>query len=222
LIEAAGAQAKYVLVTEPARPKGEVVTGRRGTARYQVVAHGRPSHSGSFHQAGRSAIREMARQILAIEERTDYGRDITFNVGRIEGGTTANTVPEFCTAQVDLRIAEMADFEEMNAFMMSLSPVDADVKLTVTGQLNRPPYKKTAGIQALFEHAKGLADELGFELKDIATGGGSDGSFLAGKIPTLDGLGVGGADAHTLVEHLTISSLHPRLGLMRRLMETLK
>lgn len=222
LIEAAGKQAKYVLVTEPARPDGEVVTGRRGSARYEIAVHGRPSHSGSNHAWGRSAILEMARHIPVIEGKTDPARDLSFNVGRIEGGTTANTVPEFCTAMVDLRISAMADFDEMDAFIRNLKAIDPDVSLSVTGQLNRPPYKKTPGIQALFDHAKHLAGELGFELKDMATGGGSDGSFLAENIPTLDGLGVGGSGAHTLEEYLTISSLNPRLGLMRRLMETLQ
>ena len=222
LIEAAAENAKYVLVTEPARRDGKVVTGRRGSARYEMQARGRPAHSGTQHSDGRSAIRELARHILAIEDKTDYARDMNFNVGRIEGGTTPNTVPEFCKADVDLRIAAMAEFEEMDAFIRNLKSVDPDVQLTITGQLNRPPYRKTPGIQALFEHAKGLANELGFDIADTATGGGSDGSFVAEKVPTLDGLGVGGDGAHTLEEYLSVSSLQPRLGLMRRLMETLE
>lgn len=222
LIEAAADQAKYVLVTEPARRGGMVVTGRRGSARYVIKAEGRPAHSGTQHAEGRSAIRELARHILAIEEQTDYARDLNFNVGTITGGTTPNTVPEFCSADVDLRVAAMADFEEMDAFIRGLKPVDKDVALTVTGQLNRPPYKKTAAIQALFDHAKALANELGFDIEDTATGGGSDGSFVAERVATLDGLGVGGDGAHTLEEHLLISSLQPRLGLLRRLMETLE
>ncbi|MBU2533454.1 MAG: M20 family metallopeptidase [Alphaproteobacteria bacterium] len=222
LIEAAGARAKFALVTEPARQGGKVVTGRKGTARYQINAHGRPSHSGSLHAEGRSAIREMARLVLAIEDRTDYARDITFNVGEIKGGSTANTVPEFCWANIDLRVATMADFEEMDAFIRGLSSTDPDVKLTIAGQLNRPPYKKTPGIQALFDHARKLANEIGFDMEDTATGGGSDGSFIAARVPTLDGLGVDGAGAHTLHEHLDKTSLQPRLALMRRLMETLE
>lgn len=221
LIEKAGENARYVLVTEPARPNGELVTGRRGTARYRIVAHGRPSHSGSAHAAGRSAILEMAHQIIAIEAKTDYARDISVNVGVIQGGTTPNTIPENCAVQVDLRVAAMADFEEVDAFIRGLQPRNPDVKLEISGRLNRPPYKKTPGIAALFEHARGLAAEIGFDLKDMATGGGSDGSFVAEKVPTLDGLGVRGAGAHTLKEHLEISSLQPRLALMRRLMETL-
>lgn len=222
LIEAAGEQAKFVLVTEPARRGGMVVTGRRGSARYVIKAQGRPAHSGTQHAEGRSAIRELARHILAIEDQTDYARELNFNVGSIEGGTTPNTVPEFCSAQVDLRVAAMADFEEMDAFIKGLKPIDPDVTLTVTGQLNRPPYKKTPGIQALFDHAKSLANELGFDIEDTATGGGSDGSFVAEKVPTLDGLGVGGDGAHTLDEYMLVSSLQPRLGLLRRLMETLQ
>ena len=222
LIEAAGAQAKYVLVTEPARRGGQVVTARRGSARYEITARGRPAHSGTQHAEGRSAIREMARHILAIEDQTDHAREMNFNVGTIAGGTTPNTVPESCSVQVDLRVATMADFEEMDAFIKSLKSVDRDVELSVTGQLNRPPYKKTAEIQALFEHARGLANGLGFDIEDTATGGGSDGSFVADKVPTLDGLGVGGDGAHTLDEHLLISSLQPRLGLLRRLMDTLQ
>jgi len=221
-IEAAAENAKFVLVTEPARRDGKVVTGRRGSARYEIKVQGRPAHSGTQHSEGRSAIRELARHILAIEAKTDYTRDMNFNVGRIEGGTTPNTVPEFCTAQVDLRIAAMAEFEEMDSFIRGLETIDPDVILTVTGQLNRPPYKKTPGIQALFDHAKRLANNLGFDIEDTATGGGSDGSFVAEKVPTLDGLGVGGDGAHTLDEYLLISSLQPRLGLMRQLMETLK
>ena len=222
LIEAAGEQARFVLVTEPARRGGHVVTGRRGSARYEIMVQGRPAHSGTQHAEGRSAIRELARHVLAIEDKTDYARDLNFNVGRIEGGTTPNTVPELCSALVDLRVAEMADFEEMDDFIRSLKPVDPDVTVTVTGQLNRPPYRKTPAIQALFDHARGLANELGFDIEDVATGGGSDGSFVAEKVPTLDGLGVGGDGAHTLDEYMEISSLHPRLGLLRRLMETLQ
>jgi glutamate carboxypeptidase len=87
--------------------------------------------------------------------------------------------------------------------------------------LNRPPFEKNAGIAALFAHAKGIAAEIGFELHDLSTGGGSDGNFTAHKVPTLDGLGVDGNGAHTLDEHLFISSLVPRMLLQKRLMETL-
>ncbi len=222
LIEAAGDRAKYVLVTEALRKNGNLVTARNGTARYQVTAHGRAAHSGGQHKWGVSAVKEIARHVLAIEALTDYDRQLTFNVGQIQGGTSDNTVPERCTARIDVRVASMQDFEFADASIRGLKPHDPDVRLEITGRLNRPPYRKSPEIQALFDHAKSLAGELGFEIGDVATAGGSDGSLVANKVATLDGLGVSGGGAHTLKEYLSISSLGPQLRLLRRLMETLE
>ena len=89
--------------------------------------------------------------------------------------------------------------------------------------MNRPPYEKDAGIEALYQHARVLAAEIGFDLEDMKTGGGSDGNFTAALgIPTLDGLGVDGHGAHQLDEHMYYSSLEPRTKLLVRLLETLE
>ena len=221
LIEQEAERAKYVLVTEPARDGGRVVTGRKGVGRYVISARGRPAHSGSKHQDGRNAIAEIARQVVTIDGMTDYARGITFNVGQIKGGTADNVVPEHCTATIDMRVQTIADGQDMERRLKALKTHSPDVELAIEGGLNRPPFEKTAGIAALFAHAKGLAAELGFELHDLSTGGGSDGNFTAHKVPTLDGLGVDGSGAHTLSEHLLISSLVPRMMLQKRLMESL-
>ncbi|MGF1502047.1 MAG: M20 family metallopeptidase [Paracoccaceae bacterium] len=221
LIERAAERAKYVLVTEPARSGGKIVTGRRGVGRYGISTHGRAAHAGTNHDKGRNAVLEMARQVIAIEGMTDYARGLTLNVGRIQGGTTDNTVPEWCHARIDVRMETEEIAEEIDARLRALAPHDGDVEVTLTGGINRPPYRKTAGIEALFQHARGLAAEIGFALEDMHTGGGSDGSFVAARVPTLDGLGVDGAAAHTLEEHLYVSSLVPRMTLQRRLFETL-
>jgi len=107
--------------------------------------------------------------------------------------------------------------------MLGLKSVDPDVEVRVTGGMNRPPFVKDAGIAALFEHARGLAAEIGFELEDTYTGGGSDGNFTAALgVPTLDGLGADGAGAHADWEYITYSSLEERAALMIRLFETLE
>lgn len=222
LIEAHARNAKFVLVTEPARDGGKVVTARKGVARFIIEVEGRPAHSGSRHEDGRSAIVEMARQILEIEGMTDYARGITVNVGRIEGGTAANTVPAHCWASIDVRVASVMDADEIVARLKSLKPKNPDTRVRVTGGLNRPPFEKSADIERLFQHARALARELGIDLVDCYTGGGSDANFTAPIVPTLDGLGVDGAAAHTLDEHLLISSLVPRMQLLRRLFETLE
>jgi glutamate carboxypeptidase len=221
LIEAEARRARYVLVTEPAREGGRIVTARKGTARFDLEITGRPAHSGARHQDGRSAIRELAHQVLALEAMTDYLRDITVNVGVVAGGTRANVVPESARAEIDMRVPDMASAEAMVAKILSLKPHDPDVKLVVSGGLNRPPYEKTPAIASLFEHARGLAAEIGFELADLKTGGGSDGNFTAALVPTLDGLGVDGKGGHTDYEQLYVSSLVPRAMLLLRLFETL-
>lgn len=222
LIEAEAERAKYVLVTEPARDGGKVVTGRKGVGRYVMSTRGRPAHSGSKHQDGRSAIVELARHAVAIDAMTDYARGLTFNIGTIHGGTADNVIPEHCTATIDMRVKSTADAEVMDRHFRALKPYDPDIQLSIEGELNRPPFEKNAGIVALFEHARSLAAEIGFTLADVYTGGGSDGNFTAHKVPTLDGLGVDGNGAHTLDEHLYVSSLIPRMMLQKRLMETLE
>lgn len=221
-IVAAGEKAKHVLVTEPARDGGKIVTGRQGSARFVMRTHGRPAHSGGRHKEGRNAIMEMARQIVEIQPKTDYDRNFLVTVGMIEGGTAANVIPEHCRASLDFRFRNLEVGEEMIAWVKGLKSHDPDVSFTVDGGLSRPPFETTPAIEALFEHAKELAAEIGFELEGSYTGGGSDGNFLADKLPVLDGLGVDGEGAHTLHEHLLISSLVPRMTLMRRLMETLQ
>jgi glutamate carboxypeptidase len=221
LILAEGGRARYVLVTEPAREGGRVVTARKGVARFTLRTIGRASHAGSRHQDGRSAIKEMARLILALEERTDYARGITANVGLVAGGTGANVVPAACRAEVDFRLPSLAAGDDLLAWLGALSPFDPDVRLEVEGGLDRPPFEKSAMIAALFEHARALAAEIGLTLADTASGGGSDGNFLAASVPVLDGLGVDGEGAHTDHEQLYISSLVPRATLLRRLLETL-
>jgi glutamate carboxypeptidase len=222
IIEREARQAKYVLVTEPAREGGRIVTARKGTARFEVHVRGRPAHSGSRHQDGRSAIRELAHQILTIEGFTDYQRGVTANVGLISGGTRANVVPEEAVALVDMRVASPAQAEEMVARMLSLQAHEAGVRVTVTGGMNRPPYEKDEGIARLFTHAKALAAEIGYALEDLKTGGGSDGNFTAAIAPTLDGLGVDGKGGHTPEEQIVVASIAPRSELFYRLFETLR
>jgi glutamate carboxypeptidase len=223
MIEDFGRSSAFALVTEPARDGGKVVTGRKGVGRFEVRVEGRPAHSGSRHQDGRSAIREAARQILRIENMTDYPRGVTTTVGMISGGTAANVIPQHCRFAVDLRVTNTADGEAYSAAILGLSGHDPDVRVSVEGGMNRPPYEKSDGVARLYEHARGLAEELGFKLGEVPlTGGASDGNFTAALgVPTLDGLGIDGDGAHTLHEYGLVSSIKPRRKLMTRLLKTL-
>ena len=215
-------RAKYVLVTEPARSGGKIVTARKGIANFNVSAHGEAAHAGVEHHLGANAVLEIAHQIVALEAMTYYDRDLTVNVGQVRGGIRDNVVPDQASITVDIRFPNPAIGDEIIERVRALVPRNPKVRLVVEGGINRPGYDKSPDIAALFEHAKGLAAEIGFDLVDLKTGGGSDGNYTAAYAPTLDGLGVDGDGGHTLDERLYISSIVPRTLLLMRLMETLK
>jgi glutamate carboxypeptidase len=222
LIEAEGHRAKYVLVTEPAREGGKVVTGRKGVARFEVFVKGVPAHAGSKPEDGRSAIRELGHIIGTLEAMNDLKRGVTVNVGVVRGGTKPNVIAEEAYAEVDMRVPTIADADELVPKILNLKPKTEGVSVRVTGELNRPPYEKNNAGAALYEHAKSVAAEIGFDLIDMRTGGGSDGNFTAPFTATLDGLGVDGKGAHTHYEQLYVSSIVPRTTLLYRLFQTLK
>ena len=222
LIEAEGRKAKYVLVTEPARDGGKIVTGRKGVARFEIFVKGVPAHSGTRPQDGRSAIRELGNIIVTLEAMNDLTHGVSVNVGVVKGGSRPNVIAEEAYAAVDMRVPTIADSDQLVPKILGLKSRTEGVSVAVIGGLNRPPYEKGNAGAALYEHAKTLAGEIGFDLVDTATGGGSDGNFTAPHTATLDGLGVDGEGAHTHYEQLYISSIEPRARLLYRLFQTLR
>ncbi|MBK3662802.1 M20/M25/M40 family metallo-hydrolase [Bradyrhizobium diazoefficiens] len=221
IIEAEAARNKYVLVPEPGKPDNCVVTGRYAIARFNLEATGRPSHAGSTLSSGRSAIREMARQILAIDAMTTD--DCTFSVGIVHGGQWVNCVATTCTGEALSMAKRQADLDRGVEKMLALSGVTNDVTFTVTRGVTRPVWEPNAGTIRLYEKAREIAKTFGTELRHCSSGGGSDGNFTGAMgIPTLDGLGARGANAHTLDEYIEIDSLAERGGLLAGLMATLE
>jgi glutamate carboxypeptidase len=220
LIEAEARRNKYVLVPEPGRPNNGVVTGRYAIARFNLEATGRPSHAGATLSAGRSAIREMARQILIIDGMTS--EDCTFSVGIVHGGQWVNCVATTCTGEALSMAKRQADLDRGVERMLALSGTANDVTFKVTRGVTRPVWEADAGTMALYEKARSVAASMGLDLPHGSVGGGSDSNFTGAMgIPTLDGLGVRGADAHTLSEHIEVDSLAERGRLMAGLLATL-
>lgn len=220
LIEAEARRARYVLVPEPARPDGGVVTGRYAIARFNLRTTGRPSHAGSTLGEGRSAIREMCRQVLAIEAMTT--EDCTFSAGVIHGGQWVNCVATHCDAEVLSMAKRQVDLDAGVQRMLALQAAAPDVALAVTRGVTRPVWEPDAGTMALYVVARGIAEQLGFAIPPQSSGGGSDGNFTGAMgIPTLDGLGVAGGGAHTLEEHIAVGSLVPRAKLFAGLLTRL-
>jgi glutamate carboxypeptidase len=131
MIETEARKNKYTLGTEPARDGGKVVTARRGAMRFLIATRGSPAHSGLCHMDGYSAIKEMARQIVRLEEITDYGRGITANVGLIKGGTGCNVIPEHCSIELDVRVDSMDQAREIEFMVHAYTSYDQDVELII-------------------------------------------------------------------------------------------
>ncbi|MEO8715793.1 MAG: M20/M25/M40 family metallo-hydrolase [Acetobacteraceae bacterium] len=221
LIEAEAARHRYVLVPEPARPDGGVVTGRYAIARFNLEATGRPSHAGARLAEGRSAIREMARKIIEIEDMTT--QDCTFSVGVLRGGQWVNCVSTTCVAEALSMAKRQEDLDRGVERMLALRAASNDTQFRVTRGVTRPVWEPDARTMALYDRARAIARTLGFDISSQSSGGGSDGNFTGAMgISTLDGLGVAGAGAHTLEEHIVIDSLAARGKLLAGLLATLE
>ncbi|WP_135466523.1 M20/M25/M40 family metallo-hydrolase [Crenalkalicoccus roseus] len=219
LIEAEAARHAVVLVPEPARPDGGVVTGRYAIARFNLRTIGRPSHAGSRLADGRSAIREMCRQVVAIEAMTS--ESVTYSVGVIRGGQWVNCVATYCDAESLSMAKRQEDLDEAVERMLALRPIGEEVRLEVTRGVTRPVWEPDGRVMALYEKARAIANRIGFDITHQSSGGGSDGNFTGAMgIPTLDGLGVQGAGGHTLEEHLLVDSLVPRAKLLAGLLQS--
>ncbi|MFD2239281.1 M20/M25/M40 family metallo-hydrolase [Aureimonas populi] len=220
LIEALARRNRYVLVPEPGEDAGGVTIGRHEVARFTLAARGTPTHAGATPEKGRSAIRQMAEKIVAVEALGSPG--VSFSVGIVQGGLWSNCVTTHCSAELLVLIRDPAQKEERLAALMALQSDEPGMSFTVTPLRERPRWEGNEASHALHAAAREIGAALGLDLKGHVSGGGSDGNFTGAlQIPTLDGLGALGRDHHTLNEHIFVDSLAPRTLLMANLIATL-
>jgi glutamate carboxypeptidase len=215
-IEAEALKHDVVFVLEPAQPPlASLKTWRKGVGMYRVTVTGEAAHAGADHEKGINAIQELAHQILTIQGFTDYEVGTTLNVGVVGGGTRSNVVPAQAWARVDMRVMDASEAARVEATMQGLKPHLSGTTVEVSGGLNRPPMVRAPQIAALYARAEALAGEMGFEITEAGSGGGSDGNFTAALgVPTLDGMGAVGDGGHALHEHVVIDSLPERAALL--------
>ncbi|KPQ06784.1 MAG: glutamate carboxypeptidase [Rhodobacteraceae bacterium HLUCCA12] len=215
-IEELSADAAFVLVPEPSfEAPGTVITARKGWARFTLTAHGVSSHAGGNRTDGRSAIHEIARHIMQMEAMNETETSATFNVGVVEGGTRANVVPDLARIEIDMRVDDIATGERLVREMLARQPIGDDIRLTVSGGMNRPPFARSDAVARLYAATAALAGHLDLPIAETSRGGVSDGNFAAalGR-PVLDGMGCSGAGAHAVHEHILVSTIAPRAALM--------
>jgi glutamate carboxypeptidase len=203
-----------VYVLEPAQGLA-CKTARKGIGDWRIQVQGVAAHAGVDFEKGANALRELARIIETVSGWTDLKRGLTVSVGVAAGGTKSNVVPAEAWVDVDVRIPRLADAARIARKFAALRAADPRCTLAVKGGINRPPMERSRGTVRLFLKARSLARDLGFELNEASTGGGSDGNFTAALgIPTLDGMGAVGEGAHASHESVLIEHLAPRTALL--------
>ena len=192
---------------------GEIVTGRKGNLMTELHVEGKAGHAAFADHDKSSAILEMAHKIIQFESLNDYQNGITVNVGKVEGGIGPNTVPEFCTAQIDFRYVNPEDFKDLESRIVDIAGTTAvkGTRSSIDFISGRPPMQQSAENRRLFAIAEEAAKQLDIPVKEQFRFGGSDANFIADLgIPVLDGLGPIGAKDHSDEEYMVKESLLQR------------
>lgn len=219
LIEAEARKSECVLVVEPGTGlQGHLKTARKGIGDYRITVHGVAAHAGVDPAKGANSIVATAELVQFLAGTALDLPGTTVNPGVIRGGSRSNVVPAETFLHVDVRVPDPRAFTVIDARIKGWKPSDARCSAEIHGGLNRPPMVRTAEIGALFARAQRLGREVGLELQESATGGGSDGNFTAALgIPTLDGLGAVGEGAHADHESVLLEPLAARIALLGKL-----
>ena len=215
LIERLARAADRAFILEPALgPAGLLKTARKGNGQFLLEVHGRAAHAGLEPEKGASAILELSLCIQRLFALNDPERGITINVGTIDGGMRTNVVAPTSRATIDVRILHAEDGPLVERSIHALEATTPGTTLEISGGIDRQPLERTPRNRRLWHRALEAAEQMGIEIGEGTSGGGSDGNITSLHCATLDGLGPVGDGAHAVHEHVLIDSLPERAALL--------
>ncbi len=205
--------AATVLNSEPGRPSGNVVTGRKGAFFIDFEVDGVAAHSGVNHEKGASAIEALARKIIALHQLTDRATGVTANVGTVRGGISVNTVAPFAAGQLDVRFTGEVDREQLHARIKEI--IEGEALPCTCGRITHEgsflPLFQTDASRDLLADYRMASEELGLTVSGEFTGGSADSGLTASVgAPTLCATGPVGAHPHSPDEFCRIDTIVPR------------
>jgi glutamate carboxypeptidase len=219
LIQETARTCRQVLVFEPCRPEYHLVTQRKGGGWFRIEVTGKEAHAGADPHKGVNAVVELAHLIVLIQDLNDEARGTSAQVTVITGGDKVNIIPSSAAASVDVRVMDPADIPRVTDFFTDLPQqrrFDSS-GVRVFGRIDRPPMALTKQSRALLDLILAQAKEMGIDMGTITTGGCSDGNFTAAAgIPTIDGLGLVGANSHRADEYVELDSIPVMVSLISR------
>jgi glutamate carboxypeptidase len=213
IIEDEARRATTVFNSEPGRPNGNVVTGRKGGVFLRCKVHGKAAHSGVNFSDGVSAIEEMARKVQAWHRLTGTAAGLTVNVGLLTGGQSVNSVAPLCISEIDVRYVQPQARDEIvqaiQEIALACSVRGTSGEIEITGEFL--PLVQTDASRIVLESYLNAARAVGFEAGGEFTGSCADSGFSAAVgTPTLCGVGPVGGKAHTSDEYIELPSLDAR------------
>jgi glutamate carboxypeptidase len=219
LILETAAKCRHVLVFEPCRPGYHLVSRRKGGGWFRIEVTGREAHAGADPHKGVNAVVELARLVPLIQDLNDEATGTSAQVTVFHGGEKINIIPAQATAAVDVRILDPDEKLRVTDFFAGLPErrLLQDARVRITGAIDRPPMAATGKSLALQALIIRKAKELGIDMKAITTGGCSDGNFTASAgVPTIDGMGLVGANSHRPDEYVELDSIPVMVSLITR------
>ena len=221
LIQELARQADAVLVFEPGRAEGTVVSSRRGCGQYRVEVHGLSAHAGVEPQRGRNAILELSYQVQKMQALNGTVAGTTLSVGIIHGGERTNVVPDYAYCEMDVRANDQKAARALEAAMRQVTTQHKlqGMTITLSGSMLCQPFERNQANERMVRLIKEAGSTLGLKIQDVGSGGASDANTTAAMgVPTLDGLGAGGGLAHNPGEYIELDYLPTRIALVMELL----
>jgi len=211
-IDAIARDCQTACILEPARPGGEYTFVRKGAGKFFMKIAGRAAHAGGQPELGRSAALELAHKTIALHALNNPATQTTVNVGVMRAGERSNIICPEAYAEIDLRAIDPEEMESAIEAMRQVASATTvpDTTAEFWGDPYFPPLPRKPVNERLFGLMREVAAEVGFEARDIVSGGGSDGNHTGQLVPTIDGMEIGGDGAHTEREVAVIASLPER------------
>jgi len=223
-IMATAKQSKRTFVFEPCRPGYRSVLQRKGGGWFHVVVKGQEAHAGADPEKGTNAVVELAHQIVKIDKLNQNQIETSAHVTIVDGGDKVNIIPNRAEAWVDVRILKIEEKERLETFFKSMGdhPHLNGSKIIVNGNINRPPMEPGESALKLWDLIRSSGEIMGLSMEAISTGGCSDGNYTsAAGTPTIDGLGIVGANSHRVDEYVELDSIDNMVFLVAQVCKTI-
>lgn len=211
------ASANIGLGYEPCMPQGAFAGQRKGSANYSVLVKGKAAHAGREFHKGRNALTALCRFCNELDQLNQTRQSITLNIAQIHGGGALNVVPDTAIVRFNIRITDSDDqnwFEALIQERVSQANQQDGVTFSLYGGFTRPPKIIDSQTQVLCDLVQACGEKVGLDISYEFSGGCCDGNNLAAAgVPTVDTLGVHGANIHSTEEFIWLESLSQRAKL---------